>query len=100
VRALVPALIALALGCQEPAQGNQPPKPSEGARTLKVSSDPAGAAVSVGGFARGQTPVELKLDPGSYKVVVHKAGYLRYETEVTVRFGSDAEVSTSLLKTH
>jgi formylglycine-generating enzyme required for sulfatase activity len=43
---------------------------------LTVISSPAGAAVSIDGRYRGNTPVEAELAPGStYSVIVSKAGY-------------------------
>lgn len=49
-------------------------EPADGILTL--SSSPGGASVTVDGEYRGQTPIELSLEPdGSHRISVFKAGY-------------------------
>lgn len=47
--------------------------------TLVVSSNVAGAEVTVGGQPRGQSPVTLQLRPGRYQVEVSKGGHIRQD---------------------
>ncbi len=51
-------------------------EPADG--ILQLSSQPSGANVTVDGEYRGQTPLELSLEPdGKHQVVVFKPGYTR-----------------------
>src|SRR3954464_8431044 len=42
-----------------------------GEATLRVSSDPGGASVRVGGRTMGHTPLELRLAAGDHQVTLH-----------------------------
>ena len=80
----------LALGGRKPFSGRLavtagepqalPPvnlRPADG--NLVLTSEPAGATVSVGGAYRGETPLDLYLEPGrEHEVSLSKAGH---ETE-------------------
>ncbi|AFL95915.1 hypothetical protein containing PEGA domain [Thermococcus cleftensis] len=63
---------------------------------LKVNSNPSGAEVYINGDAAGKTPLELKLDPGTYTVRLSIEGYEDYEDSIEVRAGETAEVSANL----
>lgn len=55
---------------------------------LSLRSDPAGAAVSVAGVYRGQTPLDIELRPDlAQSVVLSKAGYEAATRQVTVKSG-------------
>jgi hypothetical protein len=58
---------------------------------LTVTSEPAGAAVSVDGAAHGTTPVTLKLSAGPHEVAVGE-GSARWTQTLTVKGGADASV--------
>jgi hypothetical protein len=60
--------------------------------TLRIASDPAGAAVMVAGVDVGITPVDVVRPAGTYPVVVRKAGYVAYEGQLTARAGESAAV--------
>lgn len=52
---------------------------------LTVTSQPAGAAVSIDGRYRGTTPVEVELGPGAtYEVIISKAGFATVESRVSM----------------
>ena len=55
------------------------------AGVVKVSSDPAGATVYVGGVAFGPTPVLFELAPGKHTLIVTRDGYAPVTQEVSVR---------------
>ncbi|AXI24711.1 serine/threonine protein kinase [Methanofervidicoccus sp. A16] len=63
---------------------------------LKISSDPSDAEVYINGEYRGNTPLELKLDPGNYSVKVTKDGYENYETKIEIKTGKTTEVNAVL----
>lgn len=49
--------------------------PSDG--TIRIESDPTGAAIEVDGSLRGLTPLTLTLAPGQYAITVAHEGYRR-----------------------
>ncbi|MEM7353157.1 MAG: SUMF1/EgtB/PvdO family nonheme iron enzyme, partial [Acidobacteriota bacterium] len=66
--------------------------PSDG--NLVLSSEPSGATVSVGGTYRGETPLDLFLDPRrEHEVSVSKAGYATQKQTLQVTSGETREIS-------
>jgi formylglycine-generating enzyme required for sulfatase activity len=64
---------------------------------IDVRSSPSGAAVTVDGRFRGETPLELELAPGrSYRVSLSKAGYAPVTRTVDAVSGQDTSLSVSL----
>jgi formylglycine-generating enzyme required for sulfatase activity len=64
---------------------------------LSVRSEPAGAAVSVAGVYRGQTPLELELRPGiEHSVVVTRPGYEAVTRTVNLSAGERRTLSVPL----
>lgn len=64
-----------------------------------VTTDPAGAEVMVGGFARERTPATLTdVKLGTYPVVVTLAGYEEQRLEVTVEENEFANLSVPLVR--
>ena len=64
---------------------------------IDVRSSPSGAAVTVDGRFRGETPLELELAPGrSYRVSLSKAGYAPVTRTVEPTSGQDTSLSVTL----
>jgi formylglycine-generating enzyme required for sulfatase activity len=64
---------------------------------LALRSEPSGAAVSVGGVYRGQTPLELELRPDiDHAVVVSKPGYEAVTRQVSLGAGERRTLSVPL----
>jgi len=64
---------------------------------LQIASVPDGAEVLLDGQSRGNTPLELAgLAPGTYRLVMHKAGRDFWSEQVTVRAGETTRVSAEL----
>ena len=64
---------------------------------LAVTSEPAGAAVSVGGRFRGETPIELELPAGvPHAVRLTKAGHRPAEATVTLARGETQPLALTL----
>ena len=64
---------------------------------LSVASQPAGAAVSVDGRYRGQTPLDLRLPPGkTYRVAVSRSGFETATRRVAVRGDRDVALNIEL----
>jgi len=64
---------------------------------LRVTTRPAGAAVSVDGRYRGQTPIEVDLSPGaSVKVIVTKPGFAPVSRTVRVESRQNQSVHLDL----
>ena len=62
--------------------------------TLRVTSDPTGAAVALGGESAGTTPLQLGNIPvGTMQVAVSKSGYVGEQQPVMVKAGHRAVVS-------
>lgn len=66
-----------------------PVTPGESVATgnLSVVSDPPGAQVVVDGKARGTTPLDLALEPGTHEVTLNKKGYFTWEAEIRIKSG-------------
>ena len=57
--------------------------------TLKVTSNPSGAAIYVGGELKGRTPLTLNVPPGEYEVTAKLEGF--YPKSAKVRIVQDRE---------
>jgi formylglycine-generating enzyme required for sulfatase activity len=69
--------------------------PADG--NLLVRSEPDGAAVSVDGVYRGQTPLELDLSPnGEHRLELSKAGFDPASREVTLSPGKSEVVTVTM----
>ena len=90
---LAVALVAL------PAPEVKPiPPPPPAPAVLVVTSDPAGARVSVDGVDAGETPAEVRLEPGkAHAVRVVKPGHDDAEVAVTLRPGVRHEEAVRLV---
>jgi formylglycine-generating enzyme required for sulfatase activity len=70
-------------------------EPADG--RLVVKSEPAGAAVTVDGAYRGETPLDLPLAPGrSYTVEISRAGHEEESREVEITSGRARELKVTL----
>ncbi len=70
-------------------------RPTDG--NLVLTSEPAGATVSVGGAYRGETPLDLYLEPGrEHEVSVSKAGHTTEKRQVRVVSGQSQQVDVAL----
>lgn len=63
---------------------------------LSVYSSPSNADVYINGVYKGDTSFTLGLNPGTYQVMVKKAGYTSYSTSATIYSGSTTSVSANL----
>jgi formylglycine-generating enzyme required for sulfatase activity len=64
---------------------------------IDVRTSPSGAAVTVDGRFRGETPLELELAPGrSYRVSLSKAGYAAVTRTLEPVSGQDSSLSVTL----
>ena len=64
---------------------------------VRIASEPAGAAVLVGGNYRGQTPLELALPPGrAQRIELRKAGFQQATRTLTLEVGADERLTVRL----
>lgn len=63
---------------------------------LRVVSDPPGALVSLNGIALGQTPLEVALAPGRYRIVVAKATYETWNQTIELKGNSEITLEATL----
>ncbi|MDW8031589.1 MAG: PEGA domain-containing protein [Candidatus Bipolaricaulota bacterium] len=63
---------------------------------LRVISNPTGALVSVNGIVVGQTPLELTLAPGRYRVALSRFGYEEWSQTVELKRGSEVTLEAQL----
>lgn len=63
---------------------------------LRVISNPTGALVSVNGVVMGQTPLELTLAPGRYRVALSRFGYEEWSQTVELKQGSEITLEAQL----
>lgn len=67
--------------------------------SLEVSSNPAGAEVSLNGSKKSPTPTKIGgLDPGTYEVAVTHPGFVEDSKQVKVANGQTAKISFDLQK--
>jgi hypothetical protein len=66
------------------------------AASLRVSSAPAGATLSLDGKAMGALPYEGEVDPGVHRLVVEKPGFEPFRTTVDVPPGESKRVTARL----
>ncbi len=65
--------------------------------TVNVSSEPAGATISVDGRLVGRAPVSIPgLQPGKYQITAEKQGYDNGAREVDLAAGATADVTITL----
>jgi len=65
---------------------------------VKISSDPDGADIFLDGSFVSSTPAVLKLQPGTYKVVVRISGYGDWEREVKILPAAEVNLNAKLSK--
>jgi len=65
---------------------------------VKVSSDPDGADIFLEGSFVSSTPAVLKLQAGTYKVIVRMSGYTDWEREVKMLAGAEVNLNAKLSK--
>ena len=63
---------------------------------LRVDSQPEGAQVFVNGQLRGQSPLELVVEPGEVDVVLRKSGYQVWSQELAIQDETQHELSVQL----
>jgi hypothetical protein len=66
--------------------------------TVKISSEPAGAELTVDGAFVGNTPALLKLAAGKHKVQITSDGFAEWSRDIEVSAGSEVTVSPALKK--
>lgn len=66
--------------------------------TLRLRTDPPGAALHIAGTAQGRTPATLLLEAGTYTVTLQAEGARAIETTVDIRAGEAAEKNINLPK--
>jgi hypothetical protein len=66
--------------------------------TLRVESSPPGGVVAVDDVDVGIAPVSVTRPAGSYRVVVRKAGFKKYESQVGLEAGQEASLRAALSK--
>lgn len=64
--------------------------------TLRVESEPTGAAVEIDGRARGHSPIEVTVAPGAHRVVLRRQGYADATYAVRADAGQTVAVAGEL----
>jgi hypothetical protein len=64
---------------------------------LRVVSTPSGALVSLNGVVMGQTPLEVSLAPGRYRVTLSRFGYEEWSRTLDLKRGADVTLEAQLL---
>ena len=85
---------------QPPAAAADPAPPAEETEpsAVFVKSTPLGADIEVDGNFMGNTPSNLKLDPGEHKITVSKGGYTSWERTMKVTAGGNITLNPTLEK--
>ncbi len=63
---------------------------------LRIISNPPGALVSINGIVMGQTPLEVSLAPGRYRVVLSRFGYDEWSQTVELKQGAEVTLEAQL----
>lgn len=64
--------------------------------TIKIVSDPDGAEVLVDDMFVGNTPTDLSIDEGEYKITIKSDGYADYERKVKILGGSSMTIKAKM----
>lgn len=64
--------------------------------TLVIKTAPTGSSVYINGVYKGTTPLSLKLESGSYDLVVKKEGYTTFQEMITLHPGKTVTVYSEL----
>jgi hypothetical protein len=80
----------------EPKPAAETPAPTNG--IVNISSNPAGADVSLDGNFVGNSPATLKLSPGQHTVTLKMAGYTDWTRQISVQSGSEVQLTATLEK--
>jgi PEGA domain len=88
----------------ERAESNGDSKPGATAAevakgAVNVSSNPAGADVSLDGNFIGNSPASLKLAPGKHTITVKMSGWKDWTRDITVQSGSEVQLTATLERT-
>jgi hypothetical protein len=67
-----------------------------GEATLRVTSDPSGVSIEIGGRKLGRTPAALRLVAGDHRVTLHRDGYADAISSVSLNFGGEADLHADL----
>jgi len=70
--------------------------PSSAPGTVTVSTNPAGADISVDGAFVGNAPADLKLPPGKHTVAISLDGFKTWSRDMTVLAGSKTNLDATL----
>ena len=73
------------------------PLPAQSA--LAIVSNPPGADIELNAKFAGSTPSTLKVNPGTYKVVITKSGFKNWVREVDVGAGASISINAELERT-
>jgi len=73
-------------------------EPTAKTGTVKVTSDPNGADVSVNGAFMGNTPAQLKLTAGKHRIQITSEGFAEWSREIEVAAGSELSLNATLKK--
>ncbi|GAB6135202.1 hypothetical protein JCM16307_07510 [Thermococcus prieurii] len=66
--------------------------------TLKIKSFPSNARVFVDGSYKGNTPLTLELEEGTYSIAIEKIGYTRWTSTVKLLAGETKTLNVTLEK--
>ncbi|HEV2765424.1 MAG TPA: PEGA domain-containing protein, partial [Pyrinomonadaceae bacterium] len=77
-----------------PPTASSPPPPAKTAVT--VTSEPAGAEITVDGQFDGSTPSKILLAPGEHTVRVTRPGFKPWERKITVEVGAEKTLNALL----
>ena len=90
-------------GSEERAESNGDSKSGTAAEVARgavnVTSNPAGADVSLDGNFIGNSPASLKLAPGKHTITVKMSGWKDWTRDITVQAGSEVQLTATLEKT-
>jgi len=93
----------VAKGNEERAESNGDSKSGTTAEAatgaVNVSSNPAGADVSLDGNFIGNSPASLKLSAGKHTITVKMSGWKDWTRDITVQAGSEVQLTATLEKT-
>lgn len=90
----------LVFGACEPAKTRSLPDPGPNPATLSVTSEPAGAQISVDGVTVGKAPQDVALKPGQHRVKAVMSGYFPLEQDIVLDPGGKQDVRLPLVASH
>lgn len=96
VGAMVNVIFRFLPGPVRPLQMPPPDAPLSAQASLTVTSIPSGAVIEINGKFAGSTPSVVKINPGTYKIVLTRSGFRNWERQIDAGTGASLSIDARM----